>query len=265
MFVTWPKVQFRLQIRIFCVWSVLLYFPRCLFGSFLKKLSWYHCKPRINRVFQRRVIFCFFCHMGPPPLNFDYNQKIFRLTFQRANGLQFARVVNSPSRLGPLCARTLSCLDPGGQVMLHHPHRVVLLSIQIFGGWTFPLLFHILWGPPTHASRFPKYFFFVFDNCEITWKKCPSVRPTGKIPCFFFSKSSKVSRESWCASWTAKLSIQLCRRGAKGNLHANSRVASKSQGAMSGRFCGILKYGHVYILIYIVYRYIMNLFIDMIL
>lgn len=64
MFCTWPKVQFRLQIRIFCVWSVLLYFPRCLFGSFLKKLRWYHCKPRINRVFQRRVIFCFFATWG---------------------------------------------------------------------------------------------------------------------------------------------------------------------------------------------------------
>ena len=37
-------------------------------------------------------------------------------------------------------------------------------------------------------------------------------------------------------------------------------MASKSQGAMSGIFCGIVKYGNVYILIYIVYRYIMNLF-----
>lgn len=223
MFCTWPKVQFRLQIRIFCVWSVLLYFPRCSFGFFLeKKLRWYHCKPRINRVFQKRVIFCsFFCHMGPPPLNFDYNQKIFRLTFQRANGLQRLRALwirQAVLALG--CAPTLSCLDPGGQVMLHHPRRVLCCRSKFLAPENLHYFSKFYGTRPTHASRFPKFFLFL-TTVKLHEKNVRLYVPREKSM-FFFSKSSKVRRESWCASWTAKLSIQLCRKGTERELTSES-------------------------------------------
>ena len=140
-----------------------------------KKLRWYHCKPRINRVFQRRAICVFFATWGHHLWTL-INQKIFRLTFQRANGLQRLRAlwirqaVLARCALQPWVAWILGSGDASPSP------QGVALSIQIFGAWTFLLLFQILWGPPPHMlTASPSIFFVVFDICEITWTKCPSV------------------------------------------------------------------------------------------
>lgn len=215
------------------VYGLFCYISRAVrLALFLeKKLRWYHCKPRINRVFQKRVISCsFFCHMGPPPLNFDYNQKIFRLTFQRANGLQRLRALwirQAVLALG--CAPTLSCLDPGGQVMLHHPRRVLCCRSKFLAPENLHYFSKFYGTRPTHASRFPK-FFFVFDNCEITWKKCPSVRPTGKIHVFFFKVFQGPSRVMVRIVNGQVVNSAVQKRHRAGTYIRIGRIASKSQG-----------------------------------